>query len=156
MLTTVVASKVRFTRQSKVGFQSRISKSASRDNQSRLRFSSRILKSAPRGTKSTSVFKSHFKSPHCGYPKSTSVTSKVRFDGMATSQAPRLDAKLLFRISPARELHSNYYSRITSAGFAHSQARRLCTNNYSTWLIRLSYLEDYTLQEYSDDGFREH
>jgi hypothetical protein len=32
----------------------------------------------------------------------------------------------------------------------------LRTNNYSTWLIRLSYLEGYTLQEYSDDGFHEH
>jgi hypothetical protein len=41
--TTVVACKVCFTWQSKVDFQSRISKSA------------------PRGTKSTSVFKSHFK-----------------------------------------------------------------------------------------------
>jgi hypothetical protein len=28
------------------------------------------------------------------------------------------------------------------------------TKNYSTWLIRLSYLEGYTLQEYSDHGFR--
>jgi hypothetical protein len=53
-------------------------------------------------------------------------------------------------------LHSNYYSRITSASFARSQARRIRTNNYSMWLIRLSYLEGYTLQEYSDDGFREH
>jgi hypothetical protein len=42
-LTTVVACKVRFTWQSKVDFQSCISKSA------------------PRGTKSTSDFKSHFK-----------------------------------------------------------------------------------------------
>jgi hypothetical protein len=41
--TTVVASKVRFTRQSKVDFFSR------------------IPKSAPRGTNSTSVFKSHLK-----------------------------------------------------------------------------------------------
>jgi hypothetical protein len=75
---------------------------------------------------------------------------------MATSQAPRLDANILLGISPARELHSTYYSKITSACFARSQARGLRTNNYSTWLIRLSYLEGYTLQEYSDDGFHEH
>jgi hypothetical protein len=31
----------------------------------------------------------------------------------------------------------------------------LLTNHYSTWLIRLSYLGGYTLQEYSD-GYREH
>jgi hypothetical protein len=53
-------------------------------------------------------------------------------------------------------VHLDYYSRITSAGFARSQARGLRTNNYSTWLIRLSYLGGYTLQEYSDDDFREH
>jgi hypothetical protein len=93
---------------------------------------------------------------HCRHLKSTSVTSKVCYDDTTTSQAPRLDAKLLFEISPARGLHSNYYSRITSSGFAPSQARGLRTNNYSMWLIRLSYLEGYMLQEYSDDGFREH
>jgi hypothetical protein len=54
---------------------------------------------------------------------------------MATFQATQLDAKLLLGIS---------------------QARGLRTNNYSTWLIWISYLEGYTLQEYSDDGFREH
>jgi hypothetical protein len=75
---------------------------------------------------------------------------------MATFQATQLDAKLLLGISPARELHFNYYSRIISTGFASSQARGLRTNNYPSWLIWLSYLEGYTLQEYSDDGFREH
>jgi hypothetical protein len=64
--------------------------------------------------------------------------------------------KLLLGISPAQELHLTYYSRITSARFARSQARGLLTNNYSMWLIWLSYLGGYTLQEYSDDGFREH
>jgi hypothetical protein len=53
-------------------------------------------------------------------------------------------------------LHLTYYSRITSACFARSQARGLLTNHYSTWLIRLSYLRGYTLKEYSDDDFREH
>jgi hypothetical protein len=48
------------------------------------------------------------------------------------------------------------YSKITSACITRSQARGLLTNNYSTWLIWLSYLEGYTLQEYLDDGFREH
>jgi hypothetical protein len=109
--------------------------------QSRLRFSSHISKSAPHGTKSTSVFKSH---------------SKVRFDSTTTSQAPRLDAKLLLGISLARGLLSKYYLRITLACFARYQARGLRTNNYLTWLIRLSYLGGYTLQEYSDDGFDEH
>jgi hypothetical protein len=75
---------------------------------------------------------------------------------MATFQATWLDAKLLLGISPARGLHFNYYSRITSAGFTHSQARGLRTNNYSTRLIWLSYLEGYLLQEYYYDGFREH
>jgi hypothetical protein len=64
--------------------------------------------------------------------------------------------KLLLGIFPARGLHLNYYSRITPTDFACSQARGLRTNDYSTWLIRLSYLEGYTMQEYSDDGFREH
>jgi protein involved in sex pheromone biosynthesis len=63
---------------------------------------------------------------------------------MATFQATRLDAKLLLGISPAQGLHSNYYSRITPADFASSQARGLHTNNYSTWLIWFSYLEGYT------------
>jgi hypothetical protein len=71
---------------------------------------------------------------------------------MTTSYTPRLHTKLLLGISPARGLHSNYYSRITSAGFAHSQARGLHTN-YSMWLIQLSYLEGYTLQEYSVMAF---
>jgi hypothetical protein len=120
----------------------------------------------------TSVFKSHLKVRFARHKvdfgfqvalkstlpasKVTSVASKVRSDGKATSQAPRLDAKLLLGISLARGLHSTYYSRITSTCFARSQARGLRTNNYSTWLILLSYLEGYTLQEYSDDGFREH
>jgi hypothetical protein len=64
--------------------------------------------------------------------------------------------ELLLGISPTRGLHSKYYSRITSACLARSQARGLHTNNYSTWLIRLSYLVGYTLQVYSNDGFREH
>jgi hypothetical protein len=121
--------------------------------QSRLWFSSHISKSSIRGNlKSTSVFNSHIKvrstrqpkvdfgfqvasqSPHCRHLKSTSVASKVRYDGTPTSQAPRLDAKLLFRISLAWGLHSNYYSTITSSGFARSQARGLRTNDYSTWL----------------------
>jgi hypothetical protein len=72
---------------------------------------------------------------------------------MATSQTPRLDVKLLLAISPARGLHSNYFSRTTLEDFARSQARELYYNNYSTWLIRLSYLGGYTLQEYLDDGF---
>jgi hypothetical protein len=51
----------------------------------------------------------------------------------------------------------NYYSEsLQLGGCARSQARGLLTNNYSTWLIRLSYLGGYTLQEYLDDGFREH
>jgi hypothetical protein len=58
--------------------------------------------------------------------------------------------------SPARGLHSNYYSRTTLVDFARSQARGLYNNYYSTWLIRLCYLRGYTLQEYSDDGFSEH
>jgi hypothetical protein len=37
--------------------------------------------------------------------------------------------------------------RITSACFARSQARGLLTNHYSTWLIQLSYLGGYTLQD---------
>jgi hypothetical protein len=53
-------------------------------------------------------------------------------------------------------MHLTYYSKITSARFARSQAQGLLTNHYSTWLIRLSYLRGYTLQEYSNDGFREH
>jgi hypothetical protein len=44
---------------------------------------------------------------------------------------------------------------ITLAGFAPSQAG-FRTNNYSMWLIWLSYLGGYKLQEYLDDGFREH
>jgi hypothetical protein len=60
---------------------------------------------------------------------------------MATFQAKQLDVKLLLGISPARGLHSNYYLRITSAGFTRSQARGLRTNNYSMWFIQLSYLE---------------
>jgi hypothetical protein len=92
-----------------------------------------------RHLKLTSVFKSHSKSPLRRHLKSTSVTSKVRSDGTTTSQAPRLNAKLLLGISPPRGLHSNYYSMITSAGFASSQARGLRTNNYSTWLLRLTW-----------------
>jgi hypothetical protein len=72
---------------------------------------------------------------------------------MATFQATQLDAKLLLGISPAQGLHSNHYSRITPADFASSQARGLCTNNYSTWLIWLSYLKGYTLKEYSVMAF---
>jgi hypothetical protein len=53
-------------------------------------------------------------------------------------------------------LHLGGYLKITSACFARSQAWGLLTNNYSTWVIRLSFLRGYTLQEYSDDGFREH
>jgi hypothetical protein len=62
------------------------------------------------------------KSPHCRHIKSTSVASKVCSDSMTTFQATQLDAKLLLGIS---------------------QARGLRTNNYSTWLIWLSYLEGY-------------
>jgi hypothetical protein len=157
----------------KVDFQSRISKSVAHDTKSTSVFKSHLKVRFTRQLKSTSVFKSHLKvrsarhkvdfgfqvaflSPHCRHLKSTLVACKVRFDGTATSQAPRLDAKLLLGISPSRGLHSTYYSRITSACFARSQARGLRTNNYSTWLIRLSYLGGYTLQEYSSDGFREH
>jgi hypothetical protein len=63
---------------------------------------------------------------------------------MVTFQAPWLDVNLLLGISPARGLHSNYYSRMTPVDFACSQARGLYTNNYSTWLIWLSYLEGYS------------
>jgi hypothetical protein len=87
--------------------------------------------------KSTLVFKSHSKVRSAG--KSTSVAYKVRSDGTTTSQAPRLDAKLLLGNSSSRGLHSNYYSRTTLADFARSQVRGLY-NNYSTWLIQLSYL----------------
>jgi hypothetical protein len=50
----------------------------------------------------------------------------------------------------------NLSSSWAALKFARSQARGLRTNNYSMWLIRLSDLEGYTLQEYSDDDFREH
>jgi hypothetical protein len=142
-----VATKVDF------GFQV-ASQSPLHRSQSRFRFSSRILMSALLTSKVDFGFQVAFSILFYQHLKSTSVASKVRSDGTTTSQAPRLNTKLLLEISPARELHSNYYSRITSAGLTRSQARGLRTNNYSTWLIRLSYLGGYMLQEYSDDGFR--
>jgi hypothetical protein len=56
-------------------------------------------------------FQVAFQSPLCRHLKLTSVASKVRSDGMTTSQAPRLDAKLLLGISPARR-----YTQITTRG----------------------------------------
>jgi hypothetical protein len=84
-------------------------------------YSSRITKSTPRGTKSTIVVASKVRSARqskvdFGFQvtfskltsrgtNSTSVfksCSKVRSDGTTTSQAPRLNAKLLLEISPTR------------------------------------------------------
>jgi hypothetical protein len=57
--------------------------------------------------------------------KLTSIASKVRFDGMTTSQAPRLYTKLLLGISPVRGLHlKDNFSRLrslSSSGAPHQQ-----------------------------------
>jgi hypothetical protein len=75
---------------------------------------------------------------------------------MTTSQTPRLDAELLLGISPARGLHSNYYSKDNFSRLRSLSSSGLRTNNYSTWLIRLFYLGGYMLRKYSNDGFHEH
>jgi hypothetical protein len=62
---------------------------------------------------------------------------------MATFHAPRLDAEITTR-------------NLSGSGAALNILLKDTTNNYSTWLIWLSYLGGYTLQEYSDDDFREH
>jgi hypothetical protein len=92
-----------------------------------------------RQLKSTLVFKSQLKVCSVWQLKSTSVASKVYSDGTTTSQALRLDAKLLLGTSPTWGLHSNYYSRITLAYFACSQALGLRINKYSTWLVQLTW-----------------
>jgi hypothetical protein len=160
--TIVVASKVRFTRShgnlkstSKVAYQSPLCAATKVD------FGFQVASQSPprAATKVDFGFKVAFQSPL------RTAQSRLRFSSRILKSA--LTARLLLKLHGSMP---NYYletlqlggctqittRKITLAGFAHSQARGLRTNNYSTWLIRLSYLGGYTLQEYSGDGFREH
>jgi hypothetical protein len=75
---------------------------------------------------------------------------------MATFQAPRLDAEITTRNLSSSGAALNILLKDNFSMLRSLSSSGLRTNNYSTWLIWLSYPGGYTLQEYSDDGFREH
>jgi hypothetical protein len=95
--TIVVACKVRFTWQSKVDFQSRISKSA------------------PRGTKPTSVFKSHF--------IVRSTRHKVDFGFQVAFQSPLRAAQSRLRFSSHISKSAPRGTKSTSVFKLHSKVR---------------------------------